>query len=431
MQNSRLPPPPEASKHLQDRFPPFAAEQFYANLPDKIIRRHLTEDEQFLALTSSNTAHNPYPRLRRTRSLDSIGSLEEPIELQDIAMAMFSENNAQYPVKEPGITSDPVYESLRYLEGDEAPDLRLYLDDYHMNLRQEIPVSNKTRQPSFRRRLSINRLPFSRASTSMNAVAARDCASPISSTSNSIFSATSSNGTSNKRQSRILSFIQPNRQSMLRSTSPTEGAAATYYQDSDARKTLRACLATPQGFDEALAYGFPSIDEKFDEKKPYQLDCDIGGDSESLHKWHTFFEDDETSTISDNATASEEETPTTPKLDKPLPPIPQPSERELQQPRPRLTHRATSSVSREMTMRMTLTRSDLRSDEDSASSQKGYVARPTHSRAGSLSPMLYIRETASPDPRREMEKRFAEFDYEDAMEQNSNTMKRLWNRVRR
>lgn len=54
--------------------------------------------------------------------------------------------------------------------------------------------------------------------------------------------------------SRTITMMRPSMDSNI-----SIDAAATYYQDPEARKKLRKYLASPQKFDEAVEFGFPSL----------------------------------------------------------------------------------------------------------------------------------------------------------------------------
>jgi hypothetical protein len=173
-------------------------------------------------------------------------------------------------------------------------------------------------------------------------------------------------------------------------------------------------MLSPQKFDEVLAYGFPSLG-----------DVDENEDPRKKSGQHTFLEDDRSST---HSTVSDPDSPKTPPiLEKPM---------MAQSPRactdpmaPRLSCGPTLNNPREMTLRMTLTRSDLRAHEDQMyGRQKSAAARNAHMRAGSLAPATPDKDA---DLKEAMEKHFAALDQEHLDTHDDGVVRRFWKRVRR
>ena len=159
------------------------------------------------------------------------------------------------------------------------------------------------------------------------------------------------------------------------SSYPIFDPPAAHYQDPEARLKLRVYLASPQKFDEALEFGFPSLQPS---TRPSSRRPSI-----STHQptgvaagSQTFYDDDNASLYpgpeeGDMASLPDIDSPDTP-LDASFRPThhisgskPGPTDNT----RLRLWHMASepyphaSAGSREMTLRMTLTRPDLRADE--------------------------------------------------------------------
>lgn len=154
---------------------------------------------------------------------------------------------------------------------------------------------------------------------------------------------------------------------------------ATHYRDPEARKKLRMYLASPQKFDEAVEFGFPSTSGHDTATSSYQLPP-IATDARNFSRdMQTFLRDDKVSFLEDNEdddkgldsdadSMADIDSPVTPSstglsfrchtrgspsnlssLDSTgLPPV----------------HSMGGRLNREMTLRMTLTRPDLRADED-------------------------------------------------------------------
>ncbi|EOA88866.1 hypothetical protein ACJQWK_05675 [Exserohilum turcicum] len=154
---------------------------------------------------------------------------------------------------------------------------------------------------------------------------------------------------------------------------------ATHYQDPEARKKLRMYLASPQKFDEAIEFGFPSS-AGHDTATPHyhlpQIDthaCKFSRDMHTFlkHGQLSFLEDgihDNQGLESDADSLADMDSPATPSstgLSFRLHSR-QASYRHfsLDSPAPSPALSANGQLNREMTLRMTLTRPDLRADED-------------------------------------------------------------------
>lgn len=154
-----------------------------------------------------------------------------------------------------GIEMDEsILASFRWL--DEEEDLDLSLDSYHKYVAdtamssQHVQPTSPRRKPSFRRTLSLAK---NRNSTMFLGNNGRGLSSSQSSTLP--FSSGGSGGFNprlDNRQSRHVSHRSAS------SIDPT----AQYYQDPEARLKLRVYLASPQKFDEAIEFGFPSLENK-------------------------------------------------------------------------------------------------------------------------------------------------------------------------
>lgn len=163
-------------------------------------------------------------------------------------------------------------------------------------------------------------------------------------------------------------------------TTHTSGPAvdpeATHYQDPEARKKLRTYLASPQKFDEAIEFGFPSVSAEEDATPTphYQLPPITSHSRTFSRDMQVFLKDGKLSFLhdggsenqgldSDNDSATDPESPTTPSSTglsfrlhaQRLPPGKMSIESHGLPP---------ANLNREMTLRMTLTRPDLRADDD-------------------------------------------------------------------
>lgn len=164
-------------------------------------------------------------------------------------------------------------------------------------------------------------------------------------------------------------------------TSPTFDPEATHYQDPEARKKLRMYLASPQKFDEAIEFGFPSMADGDVPVPHYQLPR-IGNHSRKFSRDMqtflrggklSFFDDrgnENQGLDSDSDSVADMESPTTPSSARHSFHL---HSRQLSRRGLSMDSTAISpsgnghgqgQMNREMTLRMTLTRPDLRAEED-------------------------------------------------------------------
>ncbi|KAI1479860.1 hypothetical protein F4774DRAFT_109469 [Daldinia eschscholtzii] len=418
----------------------FTDSAFLAKLPAKIREKHLTREEQVLVarqlrqsviLDAADEAFFKAGRLANRRPSPppiyppTLSSSERP------SMESLLSDNASAGKR------DSLYDSFRWLDEEEDLDLRLALDDYHVNLRESVPTPPKDpRSPSFRRHMSFSKVPFSRTSISSSRPATKDAQQPPPSANSTSATLIGGHSQPGRRKSRALSLITPKHAPHESISSIDPGAA--HYQDPEARLKLRVYLASPQKFDEAIEFGFPSSDSS---AIPYrdlpsakgQPDGIFSPDSE---KFKTFLEDDKSSIYSDDVSLPDPESPRTPDtLDK--------HDKSLQRPRtndyPSRLPEAYAQVpaaSREMTLRMTLTRPDLRACED----QMYGWQQPPRPYSSKPSQVLAMRDDApisapytSHGAKESMDKIFADIDHELGLPTptDNNVVKRFWNRVRR
>jgi hypothetical protein len=302
--------------------------------------------------------------------------------------------------------------------------LRLYLDDYHINLREEIPVPNKNRRPSFRRHLSINKLPFGRGSVSYSRPLTKDmptspslpsCPSPVLGSEGHV-----------RHRSRAMSLMTPSKGPSPEST-PVIDAEAAHYRDPEARMKLRAFLASPQKFDEAIEFGFPSLDgTKPGVSKPDKRRVGAG----SSDRFRSFLEDGQS--LSEEASVEDPESPKTPHL---FGAPERPSHTSTESTHDRNAYLRNDAnrdtlTSREMTLRMTLTRPDLRANEEQMYGWKQPASsRGATPREETASPLIYARDE---NRKESIERQLATLDqWVDDPGLENGVVKRIWNRVRR
>lgn len=188
---------------------------------------------------------------------------------------------------------ESILDSFRWLDEDE--DLDLSLDSYHKYVAdtalssQHVQPTSPRRMPSFRRTLSLakNRNSMFLGNTGRGLSSSQSSTLPFSTAGSGVINRPENHG--RHVSHRSTSSIDP---------------AAQYYQDPEARLKLRVYLASPQKFDEAIEFGFPSLDNKEnidannlrrhntnrDSKRISQISASTHG----THGW-TFLDDETTS----------------------------------------------------------------------------------------------------------------------------------------
>ncbi|KAN0085019.1 hypothetical protein V8E54_001486 [Elaphomyces granulatus] len=262
--------------------------------------------------------------------------------------SMLSSTSSERPADSAIDMDDSFYDSFRWL--DEG-DLDLTLDVGHSSPADDHKVSptpsSPRRKPSFRRTFSFTSTHQTPTSNAIKRARNLSLSSNIPFPIASHFHRPST--------SRRFSIQPTPRHVSQRSTSSID-PSAQYYQDPEARLKLRVYLASPQKFDEAIEFGFPSL-----ENKENIVPKRVSG-PQKVSNWqtymspHTFLEDD-TPSVGEDATEGNDEKDDPDELIRggslrdhsfDLPPL-QPLHSLCVVGRPR-----------EMTLKMTLTRPDLR-----------------------------------------------------------------------
>ena len=251
---------------------------------------------------------------------------------------------------------DSFYDSFRWLE--EEDDLDLTLDDYHNAIAETThnPLTGDRRVPSLRRALSLTSLRTRRNSLSIKP--------PLS--SHSTIAPLGSGLGARPLSSIPTPLKQP--QSSVSSIKPS----AQYYQDPEARLKLRVYLASPQKFDEAIEFGFPSLERTTSVQPPVPTD----GGRRTEETEHSFLDDAASSSPleeeDDDMSLTDMDSPRTPQ-DAIFQPSRPSKKNSLDRNGPWRPHILRSSPEpyaqgpssgREMTLHMTLTRPDLRTGTD-------------------------------------------------------------------
>lgn len=259
-----------------------------------------------------------------------------------------------------------LYDSVRWLDGD--GDLDLSLDEYHAHVAEAAATKPKSRpRASLRRSISISqRPPRHRPAASLpQGLPRSQSALPFA----PIINRHSTSHTPSRPGSRQQPF-----QHAPKSSTATIDPTAQYYQDPDARFKLRVYLASPQKFDEAIEFGFPSLDQNKENvapepvtpPQPEPVVPDCAG---------TFFEDDDGTMVGSPGGSVKEAPSPSSRVSTPLREIPRPSmgsptvfqRRQSFLPRSKGPQRLPGN--REMTLKMTLTRPDLRTQSPTPSAK--------------------------------------------------------------
>jgi hypothetical protein len=423
---------------------------YFAGFPDKVQRTLLTPEERSIAARGSrrqsvmlDAADEAIYKIGKRASrvltpddLSSLTSLSAPSSPRRASMdsAVVASKPAPMTGKD---VPESFYESFRWLDEDDDLDLRLSLDTYTLGQDSNATKQSKSRPPSFRRHLSISKIHLPRPSLSQSSTRPGTKDAPTTPATPTVPATPMSAQLPNqRRRSRTMSLMA--QKPLLPESMEQSGAidpTTAHYQDPEARLKLRVYLASPQKFDEAIEFGFPSHDaltaKPLPELKPPKR-RQTNNEDDILR---TFLSDDKSSIYSDDdASAPDPDSPKTPEtMDKPsaLRPLKLNTEPSYM-PKPSGEYAQAPASAREMTLRMTLTRPDLRAGEDQIYGWQRSVLAPARRSQSTtlreeLSPMVtYIRDGGN--SKDSIERQFAAL---DQMEPERGVVKRIWDRVRR
>jgi hypothetical protein len=293
------------------------------------------------------------------------------------------------------------YDSFRWLDGD--GDLDLSLDEYHAHV-ADAATRKRTRRSSFRRSLSFSTQLKRKQLAPITPYATR--ALPPVSQSQPLTPL--SNRTSESRPSSRHRF-----QHGPKSSTSSIDPSAQYYQDPDARLKLRVYLASPQKFDEAIEFGFPSLgDDKENVDAPISPKPTLVN---STSDFGTFFEDDDGTMVGSPSGSVKNELAPSPILrDAPRQPRQSVESSLLQRRQSWLPGKGNPQRlpgNREMTLKMTLTRPDLRNDSPTSSTSSKEKEDP-----------LRLAELPPPDRTQSI--------WDDDLD-DQGMVKKMWRRLRR
>ncbi|KAK3372539.1 hypothetical protein B0H63DRAFT_439789 [Podospora didyma] len=459
------------SDHIprQPHFSPPHSSPSYTGLPDTLQRKEFSREKQVVlarhlrASVILDAADEAIYKINRRASRNLTPNADACSPSSSLKQnSMDSHGGVKSATKQATVKDVPqsFYESFRWLEEEDDLDLRLFLDDYHANLREDVPSPTKEQRPSFRRHLSISKIPFSRNSVSISRPGTKDATTPTSPLHSPAGSASQSFGHT-KRKSRALSLITP-KHAPHESITAFDPAAA-HYQDPEARLKLRVYLASPQKFDEAIEFGFPSTDmysggpvlgqdngisqerhtkQKSESSSPHMRSFLVDDDDDDDEEMDT---DEKMSFRSDQPSMADPDSPKTPQMFENKPSAIRPHRVGVVDPtflRDAGSHAAENggyaqvpASSREMTLRMTLTRPDLRAREDQIYGWQQKNGQQQHiQRSSTMMPLsmessaVYIGDGM---PKDSMDRVSAGIDHWSANPGDKGVMKRIWNRMRR
>lgn len=401
-----------------DTFLPSDA-QWFLRLPNKVQRKHFTREER-LALSGLRdsivldpSSHEKIPKFY-TRGREGNRSVPTLRSSSHSSLSSLSILDDEHPV-DSAIDMD---DSMIWFDDDHDLDLssKLQLDDYHefMTKAAESEVKPSKRRPSFRKALSLNQLPFGANASPVPPLPKTTYPAPL---------ATAPLPQAVHQHAKSHSFLAPP-QGAQTSNSAIE---AKYYRDPEARLQLRVYLASPQNFDEAIEFGFPSMEDT--EDRP--LSRPPLSRAHKTAPCKTFLHDDIPSVFDALDDDDEAESTTSlPERDAPYTPMHSVFNHDAMLlspsvatssgssstllPKPTLRHHTSEPFaqllagSREMTLRMTLTRPELRADE------KALYANTTGDDPLALEHLPPTKK---------------ESDIWDQLPKERNTLKKFWRRV--
>lgn len=341
--------------------------QCFHSLPAKIQQKHFSPEERrrfFSAYRGSvilDAADEVFYRREQTRQRQSTDSLPSDETLAGAETAsVFWESDSEseqdnFKHKPNSKMDQSFYDNFRWL--DEDGDLDLSLDEYHAHVADAAITNSKPRRrPSFRRPLSLSTQALRhRQTTSFPRSLPPSQTTPLSPLARQSVSHPASRQQSNHHPKSSTSSIDP---------------SAQYYQDPDARLKLRVYLASPQKFDEAIEFGFPSLDQDKENIAPAinsplsPLSFESTGTADFSG---TFFEEDDGTVVGSPGTSVVEDT-VAPRASTQIREAPRPSvdshsvSQRSQTVKPTKITPQILPGNREMTLKMTLTRPDLRTE---------------------------------------------------------------------
>ena len=350
---------------------------WFASLPPAVRRKHFTKEEQILfanerhsvildaadellnrrCLQDSPLEPPPFSFPPRPRTSYFSDNTEHADDISFFDDTDIEQDEAEVDSENDGMAN---YSLDKFPWLDDESDLNLKLDDYHA----AIVETTHGQAPSVQRRVS-------RRNHSLSAISLRR-RSAVSSQPNLrphsragvLFTAVQS------------SLLPPSTHSQHRSKASISSIEprATHYQDPTARMKLRVYLASPSKFDEAVEFGFPSLQDQ----AGVHNDRPRTSPRLTHESGRTFLTDEPPSLLADDGSLhgdfDDVPDPRTPQeADFRIHRKTQKNSNERHSIKPQLVRNITeqyaqsTTLDREMTIHMTLTRPDLRTPDETTS----------------------------------------------------------------
>ncbi|KAL8650231.1 MAG: hypothetical protein Q9210_003944 [Variospora velana] len=366
----------------------FEDAQWFQSLPDKVQRKQFTtEEQQALArrrreslildaadeviLKAGRQRFHSVPTIQPFSSCSSASSVHTLEDVED-----------EHPVDSAIDMDESILDSFRWMDDDD--DLDLTLDDYHSHLVSSTAPASRhgSRRHSFRRTLSLTGMPAEEPHRS--ASSERDPRTASSTPLPRASPRTSYHRDGSRPRTGHRDATSSRHAPLKVTDQPTK-----HYQDPEARLKLRVYLASPSKFDEALEFGFPSLEST--DHLPQPRRPSISRQHHTEPALQTFY-DSENPSFLDSPGSDSDDAESLPEMDAPHTPsdpmffrnthrlpVSKPTSSDLDRPLPKANGRfiykqveqahhqqpyIVSGCNREMTLRMTLTRPDLRASDD-------------------------------------------------------------------
>ncbi|KAF2035738.1 hypothetical protein EK21DRAFT_84151 [Setomelanomma holmii] len=348
--------------------------EFFLSLPDKLRKLYYSREEQAVLLGKCEQAFLPYDinfeRARQRFSDFQFGFKRDPDSTSNPDSTLDQDRTSDYEYSPTRSLFDKYTQEK---EGDTESSL-IYLDVMGP------PTGRRSTVTDLRRTMSLttSSMHYSTASAVLMGNPSGFAIAPAPT-----------------HQRAHSSSLSGRRSSHTPTPPPIFDPEATHYRDPEARKKLRTYLASPQKFDEAIEFGFPSTADDDGAATPsrphYQLPPIASHSRKFSRDMQTFLRDGKLSffedTVSDNQ-GLESDADSVVDVESPSTPSSaglsfrlhsrQVSHSKIaseDQPRMSLQH-PSGRLNREMTLRMTLTRPDLRADDDQLYGWQSSSQRP-------------------------------------------------------
>ncbi|KAJ4345211.1 uncharacterized protein N0V89_011340 [Didymosphaeria variabile] len=355
----------ESLKH--DHYVAQADASFFLSLPPKVQRSAFSREEQTILVgrCELSTTGSPLPPSRRTHlhhdEEQRFGDFHFGFNNHDDNNGGSALHRGRTLRRRSSVSSADISPTRASPYGP-GQELNAATESSLLYLDTMSPLASQPSRASFRRTLSLTNIPH-RSSTSSAPLAPESL---------------SARGTAPWHQ-RAHSQSTSGRRTSHTPQAPVFDPEATHYRDAETRKKLQF-LASPQKFDEAVEFGFPSTSGDDTMPPRYQLPP-ISTDARNFSRdMQTFLKDDRMSFLDDNEEENkglESDAESVADFDSPVTPSSvglsfryhsrkQSSNfsSSIDSNGVPLIHPVTGRLNREMTLRMTLTRPDLRADEE-------------------------------------------------------------------